>query len=292
MTALYPSTQAVGLALAAATHPDTGPPPPPAVLDWLARLRLLEGVPFAYLVADERLLPLESIRFCFLDRNWVDAAVDGALAAGAGTARERAHLRARHAAVRAAVDAAERNIWAAKAHPERTWKPAAAEVVTGFLLRSRVVSGWPGLHLRALRGDPAVEMRPLRVERLAPAVLLVLFDGLPDQVIVEEPRQGLQLGFDQPSPDRREVPAQGPSASVTVPFRPGAPGVVDVTALAARLGLLPDGPGPDTPPPAAALALRLVQLPYRQVFSGPPEQPCFVPSITLADLDDAFGGTP
>ena len=46
---------------------------------WLARLRLLEGVPFSYLVADEQLLPRESIRFFYLDRAWTDALVQGAL---------------------------------------------------------------------------------------------------------------------------------------------------------------------------------------------------------------------
>jgi hypothetical protein len=279
VSALYPSSTAVELSLEAATQTVTGPPPPAPILDWLARLRLLEGVPFAYIVADERLLPLESVRFCFLDRNWVDAAVDGALAAGAGTARERAHLRARHATIRMAVDAAERNVWAAKAHPERTWQPAAAEVVTGFLLRSRAVAGWPGLHVRALRGGE--EIRPVRMERLAPAVLLVLFDGLPDEVVIEEPRQGLQLGFDASAPDRREVPT--PNGPVTVGFRPDAPGVVDMAALAAGLGL------PASPPPAATLAIRLVQLPYRQRFTGVPAEPSFVPSITLSDLDDAWG---
>lgn len=35
---------------------------------WLARLRLLQGVPFSYLVADAQLLPRESIRFFYLDR--------------------------------------------------------------------------------------------------------------------------------------------------------------------------------------------------------------------------------
>src|SRR5262249_28487489 len=35
------------------------------IRQWLARLRLLEGVPFAYLVADSELLPLESIRFFY-----------------------------------------------------------------------------------------------------------------------------------------------------------------------------------------------------------------------------------
>jgi hypothetical protein len=276
----FTSNDAVPVMLDAASRTSAGPIPPPAVVDWLARLRLLEGVPFAYVVADPRLLPLESMRFCFLDRNWVDAAVDGALTAGADTIRERAHLRARHVGIRAAVDAAERNVWAARAHPDRPWEDAAAEVVTGFLLRSRAVAGWPGLHVRASRAG--AEVRPLRVERLAPAVLLVLFDGLPDRVLVEEPRQGLQLGFDAPSPDRRSAP--GPAGPVTVRFRPGAPGVVDLTALAADLGL------PATPPPSAGLALRLVQLPYRQVFEGPPTVASFVPSITLDDLDTAWEG--
>ena len=49
---------------------------------WLARLRLLEGVPFAYLVADSELLPPESIRFFYLVRNWSDALVEGALSVG------------------------------------------------------------------------------------------------------------------------------------------------------------------------------------------------------------------
>ncbi|GAA4705760.1 hypothetical protein [Phytohabitans rumicis] len=273
MTALYSSAAAVSTQLQAAADTSSGPPPPPAVLDWLARLRLLDGVPFAYLVSDAGLLPLESIRFAFLDRNWVDAAVDGALAAGAGTIRERTHLRARHGTIRTAVDAAEREVWAARTG--QAWEPAAAEVVTGFLLRSRAVAGWPGLHVRAARAGQQV--RPLRIERLAPAVLLVLFDGLPDEVVIEEPRQGLQLGFEEPSPDRREVP--GPAGAVPVPFRPGAPGVVDVAALAAALGA--------TSP--ATLAIQLVQLPYRQVFTGVPNQPSFVPSISLDDLDNAWG---
>ena len=47
---------------------------PAEVIDWLARLRLLHGVPFAYLVPDADLLPPESVRFFYLDRDWTDAA--------------------------------------------------------------------------------------------------------------------------------------------------------------------------------------------------------------------------
>ena len=46
---------------------------------FLARLRLLHGVPFCYLVPDAELLPPESIRFFYLDRAWTDALVQGAL---------------------------------------------------------------------------------------------------------------------------------------------------------------------------------------------------------------------
>ena len=49
---------------------------------WLGRLRLLEGVPFANLIADAELLPPESIRWFYLDRRWTDALVQGALSVG------------------------------------------------------------------------------------------------------------------------------------------------------------------------------------------------------------------
>lgn len=52
------------------------------VISWLGRLRKLEGVPFRYIVPSEEMLPNNSIRFFHLDRNWLDAMVDGALSTG------------------------------------------------------------------------------------------------------------------------------------------------------------------------------------------------------------------
>ena len=60
---------------------------------WLARLRLLQGVPFSYLVADAELLPKESIRFFYLDRAWTDALVQGALSVGTVNSSDRAAAR-------------------------------------------------------------------------------------------------------------------------------------------------------------------------------------------------------
>ena len=93
------------------------------------------------------------------------------------------------------------------------------------------------------------------MERLAPAVLLVLFDGVPAVVHVEEPRQGIQFGVRlDPEDPPAAAPRQGQGArqpdratrcrrrttftaanSVDVPFRPSAPGVINVTELRKRL---------------------------------------------------------
>ena len=253
---------------------------PPLLVDWLARLRLLERVPFAYLVPDDDLLPPESIRFFYLNRNWTDAAVDGALAVAAPTTRDQAHLQTVRAELRAAVDAGERRVAGSAFGNEPAGGPA--EVVTGFLLRSRAVSGWPGLHVRAVRrqAEEDVAIRLLRMERLAPAVLFVLMDGVPGRVEIEEPRSGIQFGVDPPPQpptaarpaSSRWVKARDPDTGlplanrdVRVPFRSDAPGVVDVITLRERLlDAAPAELGDELS--SAELALQLLQFPFRQEF--------------------------
>ena len=53
-----------------------------AVAQWLAQLALFENVPFDHLVPDPRMLPVESIRFFYVDPGWTGALLDGALAIG------------------------------------------------------------------------------------------------------------------------------------------------------------------------------------------------------------------
>ena len=59
---------------------------------WLTRLRLLEAVPFQYLVPAEEMLPTETIRFFHIDRNWVDALIDGAMSVTLTCTREKQWL--------------------------------------------------------------------------------------------------------------------------------------------------------------------------------------------------------
>jgi hypothetical protein len=269
---------------------------PQELIGFLTGIRLMEGVPFGHVVPHQALLPHESIRFFYVNRNWLDAAVDGALSLGAVTSADRAFLESVYPQLRAAVDESERQVWA-----ERTGTQAqqgAADTIAGFLMRSSAVSGWPGLHVRAYRdaaGDE--ELRVLRLERLAPAVLLALFDGVPNLMHLEEPRAAVQFGVD-PADTGRTVtvrdPASGepvPDGEVQVPFRAGSPGVIDVTAL--RDALLEKGGdvlGDDLSP--AELGLQLLQYPYRQVFGETSDSPgaVFRVTVPMAIVRASHGG--
>lgn len=278
---------------------------------FLGRLRLLHGVPFSYLVPDVALLPVESIRFFYLDRAWTDAMIQGALSVGTITTTDRAHLEAVYPRIRDDVDEAERTI-RTPAGEERL--AGGASSITGFLLRSRLVSGWPNLHVRAYARDVLADdaltteaeshperMKVLRIERLAPAVLLVLFDGVPAVVHIEEPRQGIQFGArtdpaDPPdSAGRRRAKVRvrdnatgalvppidtfTTANSVRVPFRPGAPGVIDLVTLPERLRLKAPNAGPVLEP--HEFALQMLRFPYRQVFGDPDD----LEGIKFYDMD-------
>jgi hypothetical protein len=248
-------------------------------------------------VPDADLLPPESIRFFYVDRRWTDALVQGALGVGTITTADRAQLESAYPAIRDDVDLAERTV--REPHGEE-WLDGPAGTITGFLLRSRAVSGWPGLHVRAYSRDVVADdaltteaessperLKVLRMERLAPAVLLVLIDGVPAVVHVEEPRQGIQFGArldpeDPPAERRAKVHVRDASTgdlvppvddftdanSIPVPFRPGAPGVIDLHPLRDHMVAKPvPNVGPTLEP--HEYALQMLRFPYRQVFGDP-----------------------
>jgi hypothetical protein len=161
-------------------------------------------------------------------------------------------------------------------------------IISGFLLRSGLVSGWPAMSVRAWASDDLVDIPPdtdptqveashpelvvpiLRLERLAPSVLLALFDGLPRLIWLEEPHHGVQFGLNQNgagwSLALRDERGSETGADVEVPMRAGTiAGVVDITGLALAL----DAARPLAHPRgSAALALQLLQPPARQRFSA------------------------
>lgn len=267
----------------------------PAYMEsFLAHLRLLVGVPFDYLVPDSRLLPDESIRFFYLDRSWTDRLVDGAISVGKIGTREQAHHQGQSPTVNQQLDVTERGVRdlqrARVSFATLRDKPRAgqAQVITGFLLRSAAVSGWPSMDARAYRTanlphnydpsqDPAksAQLRTLRLERLSPGVLLALFEGVPKLVVLEEPHHGVQFGVHEVngrfSVFRRDATGQAYQKQdpVDVPVRQSNPRVLAIAELRRRLMALP----PANPPmPAqtgsASFAIELLNLPWRQRFEG------------------------
>ncbi len=149
---------------------------PKPVLSWFESLRKLKGVPFNYLVPDERMLPAESIRFFMVDHAWLDCMADGALSIGRVTSSD--HL-------------------ADTSHAKKN--QAVADPLTGFLLRSEVVSGWPGL---LVDGYTAREAHPdekpldvIRMERLQGGVLMCIFKGAIGRVEIYLKAETLHFGL-------------------------------------------------------------------------------------------------
>jgi hypothetical protein len=183
---------------------------------WLGRLRRLYGVPFNYLVPDEGALPAESIRFFQVDPNWIYSLIEGATSVGRSSSSEAAHDAVFTTRLHGASTAAARL--------DRGVAPPSGPdpvPVTGFLLRSEVVAGWPGLEVDVF--DAAdTRLQPLRFDHLSATVLLVLVEGIVDHVHIHEPPEGLHFGIDvSPAYEKGlryvTVPADAPHA------RPGDP---------------------------------------------------------------------
>lgn len=167
------------------------PPLPEEVVRWFGDLATLRGVPFNYLVPDERMLPPESIRFFQLDQNWLDALIDGAFSIGrAGASAD--SLEARHTPmVRQVARAA-----AGRRRANRRTADRAATPVSGFLLRSQAVAGWPNLRVIGFEGLEAV-----RTDRLSEDTMLCLFDDVVRSMYLREPPEQLHHGVKKAADD-------------------------------------------------------------------------------------------
>jgi hypothetical protein len=178
---------------------------PEDIRSWFDDLSLLKGVPFSYLVPDERMLPAESIRFFWLDDLWMDCLLDGAFSVGRVTSSD-------HDRDRGTKESAAGN---------------ARNQLTGFLLRSDVVSGWPALLVDAYDSSDAgagAKLVLLRMDRLSTSVLLCLFEGEAKRVEIHQKPEALHLGFATPDDSHagfwktlRTDPGQAPSSAVEGP---------------------------------------------------------------------------
>lgn len=207
------------------------------LIEWIARLVLLYPVPFHYLVPHQSLLPAESLRFFHLDDNWIDALLDGALSiAIRDVANERKASRVEMQSALSRIVYQHRLRLQGK-NPE--WKPSESYMSipkSGFLLRSRVVTGWPGIEVTAKTSATADQTLPniLRFDQIADGVLLCLARGTVEEVRFREPREGITFGVGS---NGKLKTRSGEFLDVKSNFLRSGPvgGVVDVSRLQAAL---------------------------------------------------------
>jgi len=251
----------------------------------LARWQLLHDVPFCHLVPDPSALPIESIRFFYVDPNWTEALLDGALSVGIHSTRDARSDALIRGLVRDATAAATRALRERLAGVEPRPAPDGEERISGLLVRSQLVAGWPGLSVYA-EDAGGRQLKLLRMEQLSPSVLLCLFLGAPATVTIREPHQGLRMGVEKdadqkPSielrnvlPGRKDHPLGESLGRLAIgPYlRSGAARVLDLKALVeGAAGALRTKLGAAEP---AALgpsdfAIQLLKSPEEQIFRAP-----------------------
>ncbi|UVM52975.1 hypothetical protein LOY38_13555 [Pseudomonas sp. B21-015] len=254
------------------------------IVEWLARTSLLYDVPFDHLVADPRLLPIESIRFFYLDRSWIDSLVDGAMSIGVQSSKDSHYYKITKNLIRDALDRLTLGIRERLLGLPPSEKDPTDGVIAGFLLRSDVLVQYPGIEIKGYRavgknddGAPLGidRMQILRLDRLSPNVLICLFPDAPAWIEFDQPSEGLCFGV-EPVQQTLEIALRDPHNGEVLPdviytldsvadFRgPQSERVLNIkhlnAALAAKLG--------KTTLNAAELALQLVKVPEQMVFTN------------------------
>jgi hypothetical protein len=234
------------------------------LVEWIARAVLLYPVPFHYLVPHPALLPQESLRFFNLDNNWVDALVDGALSVAV-----RSHVDegvAERADMQAALSKIvyQHRLRLLGQDPE--WNPSERYMdvpKSGFLLRSSIVTDWPGVEVIATTDAPRAANLPkiLRLDQIADGVLFCLARGSIKEVTFREPREGLTFGVDTDGNVEARTSKKRLKARPDLLRNGARPGVADVAALRDKLAELEKREvGP------AEFALQMIRMPEEQVI--------------------------
>jgi len=177
-------------------RPDDKMEVPSEIRQWLGHLFLLHGVPFEYLVPHPDLLQPGSLRLFYLDTTWVAALVDGALSIGRTQESETYLDKAMSGNFLEDVSEKEINL-SPTLNTDIPGPPKGAKImghITGFLLRSELVSGWRGVEIQAYNGQ--TPLAPLRMQRVTPDTLLAIYNGHLNKLVITQPPQGLHFGLD------------------------------------------------------------------------------------------------
>ena len=202
-------------------------PIPQKIQDGFKGFELLQGIPFNYLLPDERLLPPESIRFFWVDSLWVDCLQDGAFSIGRVTNTD--HQDDHHI----------RHDSGLNRNTDRK--------ITGIILRSQVVPGWPNLlidgydqsvqDLDSIDPSEANLLPLLRMEKLSNNVLICLFEGEVKTVDLHLKPEAMHFGLSEHPPENwyknlRSRNGEQSGNEVSIPWNNHPKGVINLNELA------------------------------------------------------------
>src|SRR6185295_15866214 len=237
------------------------------LVEWIARLVMLYPVPFQYLVPHPSLLPPESLRFFHPYDHWVNALVDGALSIAARTLATQSPSSQSDLQSALSKIVYQHRLRLQGKNPD--WNPSERYMdvpKSGFVLRSSILTGWPGVEVTAITNAADSEILPriLRLDQIADGVLFCLARGSLKQVTFREPREGITFGVGTGG----VVKTRNLNATVKVKeelMRAGAcDGVADIAALVgqlAKLDKLPEGSVG-----SAEFGLQMIRMPEEQVI--------------------------
>ncbi|MBW4464896.1 MAG: hypothetical protein KME07_05585 [Pegethrix bostrychoides GSE-TBD4-15B] len=262
---------------------------PPDILTWLSRLALLYGVPFDKLVPNQQMLPTESIRFFYINPNAIDSLIDGALSLGVQSSQDSLFNQLAKPLIRQAVHQAIPTIRTKMLGTVADSSPVP-QPMAGFLLRSQVVSGFPGLEIKSYQTvtvnettnelEPSNLLMSLRMEWLTPDVMLCLLPSIPAWIELNEPKESFGFGVEAVKTNTviylRNVVTDSqpgsiiqPEISQPIPFRSSST-VVDIQTLQQNIqkqlqGKLNNSDGIISP---AEFAIQLIREPEKMVFQN------------------------
>jgi hypothetical protein len=148
-------------------------PFPEVVERYLTALARLEGIALSYIIPDQKYLSAEgTLALFYIDPKWIFALLDGAVSLS----------RALLTDTRTQVEGILKAVY-------------GEGQVTGFLLHSKIVSGWRGVEIKALDANKNTLTEKIRFERITPDIFLGVFKGEISQIVVTQPYEGLHFGI-------------------------------------------------------------------------------------------------
>lgn len=170
------------------------------IIEWFARKKLLYDVPLNYLLPNPDYLPSESIRFFYMDDNWIDSLISGAFSIGVSIKKDIEVLKKLKEYIKPEIIKKAQEI-----RDELLGKALGEyrkEGVCGLLLNSSIVSGWKGLEVEGFIDKTSVNI--VRMDHLSENILLCIFDDIPKEIRITEPQQSLCFGFIRDTKDDKE----------------------------------------------------------------------------------------